>query len=93
MDSYDEIVIGDKYKLPKGEYFWSIALQETVISNRDMVIKVDATTYNKDLVFGKLQVVFENYPLRFVLGDAAIGYSDKTHGDVHVSYKQLKPLK
>jgi hypothetical protein len=93
MDSYDEIVIGDKYKLPKGESFWSIALQETVISNRDMVIKVDHTTYNKDLVFGKLQVVFENYPLRFMIGDAAIGYSDKAHGDVHVSYKQLKPLK
>ena len=93
MDSYDEIVVGNKYKLPKGESFWSIALQETVISNRDMVIKVDATTYNKDLVFGKLQVVFENYPLRFLMGDAAIGYSDKTNGEIQVNYKQLEPLK
>ncbi len=52
-----------------------------------------ATTYNKDLVFGKLQVVFENYPLRFLMGDAAIKYSDKPHGDIQVNYKQLEPLK
>lgn len=93
MDSYSDIKAGGKYKLPKGESFWSIALQETVMSTRDMVIKVDATTHSGDSVFGKIQIVFENYPLRFLIGDAAIGYADKPHGEIEINYKQLKPLK
>lgn len=93
MDSYSDIKAGERYKLPKGEIFWSIALQENVMSTRDMVIKVDATTFSEDAVFGKIQVVFENFPLRFFLGDAAIGYADKPHGEIEVNYKQLKPLK
>jgi hypothetical protein len=93
MDSYSDIKAGQKYKLPKGESFWSIALQETVVSTRDLIIKVDATTHSEDAVFGKIQIVFENFPLRFFIGDAAIGYVDKVHGEIEVDYKQLKPLK
>ncbi len=93
MDSYDEIKIGQKYILPKGESFFSIAMQEKVISTRDIVVKITNTVFDKESLFGKLQVVFENYPLRFLIGDAAIGYSDKTNGEISFNYKQLKPLK
>lgn len=93
MDKYEDIKIGEKYLLPKGETIWLTALQETFITNKDMIIKITHTTFDKNSVFGIIQIVFHNYPLQFFMGDAAITYTDKTHGEVHLTFKQLQPLK
>ena len=94
MESYKDIIVGDKYILPKGQEFFSIALQENVISTRDLIIlATNKVAVGDDGVFGNIQIKFENYPMRFLIGDAAIGYSNKVHGDITVSYKQLKPIK
>ena len=40
MKLYTQIEIGDLAIIPKGTEFWSIALQETIIPTRDLVIKI-----------------------------------------------------
>ena len=93
MDSYDEIKIGQKYILPKGESFFSIAIQEKVISTRDIVVEVKHTVFDKETLFGDMITVVRNFPLEFFIGDSATTYYTKNNGEISFNYKQLKPLK
>lgn len=93
MDSYSEIKIGQKYVLPKGEPFFSIAMQEKVISTRDIVVEITNTVFDKETLFGDMTTVMRNFALEFFIGDSATVYYKKNNGEISFNYKQLKPLK
>jgi len=58
-----DLNIDDSMVIPKGTYFWSINLQESICLDRDKVIRVTKLTYHDDYVFGVMQEVYENTAL------------------------------
>ncbi len=91
MKKYNEIKVGDLFIIPKGTEFWSIALQETIIVTRNIVIKITNTCVPaNDYVFGTIQLVFQNFELAALIGtEKAKGYVDKAHGDIGITYSKL----
>ena len=91
MKKYSELEVGDFFVIPSGTQFFSIALQENVISTRDMLIKITNTCVpENNYVFGIIQLIFHNPQLTAIFGsEDARGYSDKAHGDIGIGYDKL----
>ena len=92
MKKYNEINAGDIFIIPKGTKFWSIALQETIIGTRDIVIKVTNTCVpENNYIFGKIQIIFKNLELAAFIGkEKARGYVDNANCEIGVGYSELK---
>jgi hypothetical protein len=92
MKPYNELKVGDLFVISKGIEFWSIALQENVISTRDIVIKITNTCIpENNFVFGIIQLVFQNFELAALMGnEIAKGYVDKKNGEIEINYSKLK---
>lgn len=89
MKSYNDVAIGELFIVPRGTEFWSIGLQESIISTTDLVIKVSNKTYFGDWIFGNIQVVFQNQALTYACGEDMRGYVDKKNGEIELTYSKL----
>ena len=64
MKPYNELKVGDLFVIPNGIEFFSIGIQESVISTRDIVIKITNTCVpENNVVFGAIQLIFQNHAL------------------------------
>ena len=78
--------IGELRLIPKGTKVFSIILQENVVFDRDVVVKVDARIIGeKNFFFGKMQLILFNFP------GAIPGIVDKAHGDLSLDIRNTKP--
>lgn len=70
-----------KYRMiPAGTRVWSIALQEHVIFDKDIPVKITNTVYhNKDYLYGTLQLLLFQYMIPCVM--------DRANGDIGFSLK------
>jgi hypothetical protein len=67
--------IGKYRMIPAGTKVWSIALQEHVIFDKDIPVKITHTVYhNKDYVYGKLQLLLFEHMIP--------GVMDRANGDI-----------
>jgi|ERR1035437_1373372 hypothetical protein len=91
MKRYNEIKAGDLFIIPKGTEFWSIALQETVIGTRDIVIKITNTCVpENNYVFGNIQIVIHNHELAAFIGiEKAKSFLNTKNGDIGIGYSTL----
>ena len=81
---------GDIAVIPEGTEFWSIALQELVVSTRAIVIKITSICMDTEYVYGNIQIVFKNLALASIIGlKQARGYNDKTNGEICIQYENL----
>jgi hypothetical protein len=81
------------YLLKAGKKVFSIALQENITFDRDVVVKVTNTLIDqKDWVFGNLQIKFLNLTLGSAAGKDMSSYVDKTHGELSLRFLDLKKL-
>lgn len=72
----EKIEIGDYRLFPKGEMLFSIALQENISFEKDIVIEVEHSIIGSDkFFFGKIKILFG-------VGTQLPGISDKTNGGV-----------
>jgi len=93
MDKYTEIEIDGKYLIPAGTKFYSNALQEEVMSDKDLVIRVvNLTAFTPGLVHGVLQNVIANPFLQMFFGAASNLYTDKTDSKISVDFKKIKKV-
>ena len=92
MKPYNELKVGDLFVIPKRIEFWSIALQETIIGTRDIVIKITNTCIpENNVVFGIIELVFHNFELAVLMKDEiAKSYIDKKNGEIEINYTKLK---
>ena len=92
MKPYNELKVGDLFVIPNGIEFFSIGIQESVISTRDIVIKITNTCVpENNVVFGAIQLVFQNHALAGLVGnEKARGYFDKVNGEIEINYTKLK---
>ena len=92
MKPYNELKVGDLFVIPNGIEFFSIGIQESVISTRDIVIKITNTCVpENNVVFGAIQLVFQNHALAGLVGnEKARGYFDKVNGEIEINYTTLK---
>lgn len=80
-------VIGQYFKLPQNTPFWSIALQLTIKTSQDIIVKITNTTIHDNTVFGIMQNSFLNvYPLE------GHSYYDRANGEIHINFVDLIPL-
>ena len=88
---YNKINVGGLFIVPKGSEFWSIALQETVISTRDIIIKITNTCVPENhYVFGNIQLILENIALAAFIGrEKAKSFLDTKNGDIGISHSPL----
>ena len=91
MKPYNELKVGDLFVIPNGIEFFSIGIQESVISTRDIVIKITNTCIpENNVVFGAIQLVFQNHALAGLVGnEKARGYFDKVNGEICINYNKL----
>ena len=91
MKPYNELKVGDLFVIPNGIEFFSIGIQESVISTRDIVIKITNTCVpENNVVFGAIQLVFQNHALAGLVGnEKARGYFDKVNGEIAINYNKL----
>lgn len=89
MKNYNDVAIAERFIVPRGTEFWSIGLQENIISTNDLVIKITNKTYFGDWIFGNIQVVFQNQALTYATGEDMRGYADKVNGEIGLTYSKL----
>ena len=88
IDSKKYKKIGAYRLLPAGTYVWTIALQEQVCFQKDMIVEVTNLTYDMpELFFGKIKMAFfEHYGIP--------GYADKADGELgSMKFSDTKPYK
>ena len=76
--------IGELRLIPKNTPIWSIALQEVVRFDKDMVVRITNTCVdNSTYFYGTLQLVLFEW--------AIPGIGDKANGDVGLTYDKTLP--
>ena len=89
-ENQDEVI--DKiFILKAGEKVFSIALQETIMFERDIYVGVTNTTTFPDYVFGNIQVRFGNETLSAFAKTNCETFIRTKHGDIGVNLSQLTP--
>lgn len=79
-------MIGKIRTIPAGTKVFSIALQEEIKFERDIIVKVSNTIYgNKDYVFGKIQILLFEMTFPTLL--------DKSNGDIGFQLSDTKKYK
>lgn len=83
-----EPTIGEYRLIPKGAKVWSIALQENVKFEKNLIVRITNTTgKSSDGVFGQLGEVLYELP------GCIPTLVEKSNGDVSFSYSKTKPYK
>lgn len=79
-------VIGELRIVPKGGSVWSISNQMNMILTQDVLVEINNTCYNIDLVFCKpKQVLFEGS----IVGEAIIGLGSDVYSlDYNITKKR-----
>lgn len=81
--------IGQIYIIPANTRFWSIALQESVMVDRDLFVKLTNTCYNSDLIFGALQHKIFNLDISFLMKKDMSSYIDRHNGEIEINKNKL----
>lgn len=72
--------IGTYREIERGTTFFSIAIQENVKSDRNIVIEITNTCIGSDFVFGVIMNI-----------NRFFGNSKRLNGDVSINYDKTKP--
>lgn len=86
------VTINEKYILPAGVEVFSIALQETIVFKRDVIVKVTNTVSNTTHLFAVLQFRILNSSLSDICGKDMSSYFDKINGGISVDSNKLIEL-
>lgn len=83
------------YSIPPNTIFWSISLQETVSSEKELYVReTNNDAYTGEPIFGVLQCKFENVLLQQYIGNDAISYVDKANGgEISIDFKKCNLIK
>lgn len=82
------------YSIPPGTKFWSIAIQETVSSERELYVReTHYDAFSKKPIFGILQLKFDNLALQWYFGESAISYIDKHNGDIGIDFSECRLIR
>lgn len=94
----EELIEGEKYKIPSGVDVWLEHLRETVVFKRDVIVKITSKPVigtapgYRDVVYGIIQTAYTNLFFEPFIGQAATVYMDKKDGVVGVDLEKIKKI-